>query len=159
MSSTAVNSAPAVSTIPTWIVILLSFLPLQPFHRKSSLLYDDLNISQWNVVKGLSEALSAITCPLLVVEPKCQWWLMRNWAAITWIFFSFLFFWSVIAGFGRCWASKEMKCESERCLWAMLELESLSQYLLYCIPWLCVSQRQQHLRNGSWFWCFKCVLC
>lgn len=119
MSSTAVNSAPAVSTIPTWIVMLLSFLPLQPFHRKSSLLYDDLNISQWSVVKGLSEALSAITCPLLVVEPKCQWWLMRNWAAITWIFFSFLFFWSVIAGFGRCWAAEDGKQGDEMRIWEM----------------------------------------
>lgn len=133
MSSTAVNSAPAVSTIPTWIVILLSFLPLQPFHRKSSLLYGDLNISQWSVVKGLSEALSAITCPLLVVEPKCQWWLMRNWAAITWIFFSFFFFlishswfWPVLSSWGwqaRRW-NANLRDACEQC-WSLSHCHSI----------------------------------
>lgn len=147
-----------------WSIQLLYHPPSNPtsrLDRKSpfpfitaisgKVFYKCLNISQ-TVAKGLSGAQSTTTSQLLVVALKCQS-LMRNWVAVTWIFIYHS--WLVLAGVEQLrMARGEMKCDSERCLWAMLELESLSHYLLYCIPWLCVSQRQQHPRNGSCFLCF-----
>lgn len=73
--------------------------------------YKSLSISQ-TIAKGLSGAQSTTTSQLLVVALKCQS-LMRNWAAITWIFIY------LMAGFGRCWAVEDGKRGDEMWLWEM----------------------------------------